>query len=268
MTMLMSMLEVMRITWIWTECKMKSKDFRMKLEVTKTNLILIALVIILTAWILIARNFSQSTVVDPTYVNKIDSLNNVIFDYKNKQLTLDKKILDFELSVKQLDYKIDSAENKIIEIRNYYDKKIKNAILTQSSFENFKFEPFRNFFSGITIILPWGNLLKYISECDKEFFSKLNSMLRESSECLIIFGYEEDLESSQTQRLQLPELNEEYIEKLKNLYENLPEFVLIKFNKISNTDINKIDSSWAKKLTFGKSRPYFEILLKKSLTKH
>ena len=99
----------------------------MKIEVTKTNLILIALVIILTAWILIARNFSQSTVVDPTYVNKIDSLNNVIFDYKNKQLTLDKKILDFELSVKQLDYKIDSAENKIIEIRNYYDKKIKNA---------------------------------------------------------------------------------------------------------------------------------------------
>lgn len=99
----------------------------MKLEVTKTNLILILLVIILAAWILIARNFSQKPVHNPSYTNKIDSLNNVIFDYKNKQLTLDKKIINFELDVKRLDYQIDSAENKIIEIRNYYDKKIKNA---------------------------------------------------------------------------------------------------------------------------------------------
>jgi len=168
----------------------------------------------------------------------------------------------------KLYFGIDPAKNIELYQREINRKKIKNATLLQTSFENFKIEPFTDFFSGITVILPWGNLLKYISECNTEFFSKLSYILQESSECLIIFGYEEDLESSQTQRLQLPELNEEYIEKLKNLYENLPEFVLIKFNKISNTDINKIDSSWAKKLTFGKSRPYYEILLKKSLTKH
>lgn len=159
---------------------------------------------------------------------------------------------------------IDPAKNIEQYQREINRKKIKNAILLQTSFENFKIEPFTDFFSGITVILPWGNLLKYVSECNAEFFSKLSSILKESSECLIVFGYEEELESSQTQRLQLPELNEEYIEKLKNLYENLPEFVLIKFNKISNNEINKVDSSWAKKLTFGRNRPYFKILLKKS----
>jgi predicted nucleic acid-binding Zn-ribbon protein len=98
----------------------------MKIEVTKTNLILAAIAVILLGYILITRNFSKTVVDNSAYVHKIDSLNSVILDYRTKQLDLDKKIASYELDIKRLDFQIDSAENKIIEIRHYYDKKIKD----------------------------------------------------------------------------------------------------------------------------------------------
>jgi peptidoglycan hydrolase CwlO-like protein len=60
------------------------------------------------------------------YQHTIDSLDNVILNYKRDQLELDKKIAGYELDIRRLDFQIDSAENKIIEIRNYYATQIKN----------------------------------------------------------------------------------------------------------------------------------------------
>ena len=97
----------------------------MQLEVTKAN-ILAAIAIILLGYILITRNFSKTAVDNTAYIHKIDSLNSVILDYKTKQLNLNKKIASYELDIKRLDFQIDSAKNKIIEIRHFYDKKIKN----------------------------------------------------------------------------------------------------------------------------------------------
>lgn len=99
----------------------------MKFEVTKTNMVLAAVVILLLSYILITRNYSNTTVEDPKYKSQIDSLNTVILDFKNKQLDLDKKIANYELDIRRLDFQIDSAENKIIEIRNYYGEKIKTV---------------------------------------------------------------------------------------------------------------------------------------------
>jgi site-specific recombinase XerD len=99
----------------------------MKIEVTKTNLVLGIVIVFLIGYILIVRNFSKTTIDDSKYRNQIDSLNNVLLEYKNKQLDLDKKIANYELDIRKLDFQIDSAENKIIEIRNYYGERIKNV---------------------------------------------------------------------------------------------------------------------------------------------
>lgn len=61
------------------------------------------------------------------YQHTIDSLDNVILNYKRDQLELDKKIAGYELDIRRLDLQIDSAENKIIEVRNYYAERIKNV---------------------------------------------------------------------------------------------------------------------------------------------
>jgi peptidoglycan hydrolase CwlO-like protein len=59
------------------------------------------------------------------YQHTIDSLNTSILNYRTTQLELDKKIAGYELDIRRLDFQIDSAENKIIEIRNYYGERIK-----------------------------------------------------------------------------------------------------------------------------------------------
>jgi len=162
---------------------------------------------------------------------------------------------------------IDPAKNIEIYQREINRKKVKNAVLLQTSVENFDFHKYRDFFSGITIILPWGNLLKYVSECNGTFFANISLILKSESECLIIFGYDEELETSETKRLNLPELNQQNLEELKKSYNNLSDFDLLQFNKLNSVDVKKINSTWAKKLTFNNNvlgrRPYFEIVLKK-----
>jgi hypothetical protein len=98
----------------------------MKLEVTKTNLILAAVILLLLGYILITRKTNDS-VVDLKYKTEIDSLNQAILKYQQHQLVLDKKISDKELVIKELDHEIDSAKQAIIQERKYYGEKIKNA---------------------------------------------------------------------------------------------------------------------------------------------
>jgi peptidoglycan hydrolase CwlO-like protein len=99
----------------------------MKIEVTKINLVLAAVIVLLFIYIIIARNFSNPVVDNSKYEAKIDSLDNVILDYRKQQLDLDKKIAGYEIDIRRLDFQIDSAENKIIEIRNYYGQRIKTV---------------------------------------------------------------------------------------------------------------------------------------------
>lgn len=101
----------------------------MKIEVTKTNLVLGIVIVFLIGYILIVRNFSKPTADDSKYkyMQQIDSLNNAIIGYRNKQLELDTKIANYQLDIRRLDFQIDSANNKIIEIRNYYGKRIKDV---------------------------------------------------------------------------------------------------------------------------------------------
>ena len=114
-------LETMQTILTWSETHSK-----MKLEVTKTNLILAAVILLLLGYILITRKTNDS-VVDLKYKTEIDSLNQAILKYQQHQLVLDKKISDKELVIKELDHEIDSAKQAIIQERKYYGEKIKNA---------------------------------------------------------------------------------------------------------------------------------------------
>jgi len=99
----------------------------MKLEVTKTNMILAAVILLLLGYIIVTSTTSNVSVKDPIYENKIDSLNRAIADYQKQQLVLDGKISNYELDIKKLDNEIDSTKQVIIDQRKYYGNKIKNA---------------------------------------------------------------------------------------------------------------------------------------------
>jgi len=98
----------------------------MKIEVTKTNLILAAVIIVLLGYVIFTHR-STSTVNDLKYRTEIDSLSRVILKHQQHQLVLDGKILNYELDIKRLDREIDSTKQVIIDQRKYYGDKIKNA---------------------------------------------------------------------------------------------------------------------------------------------
>lgn len=98
----------------------------MKIEVTKTNLILAAVILILTVYIAVTSR-SHTPTNDLKYKTEIDSLNRAISKYQQHQLVLDRKISDYELDINKLDREIDSAKQVIIDQRKYYGDKIKNA---------------------------------------------------------------------------------------------------------------------------------------------
>jgi 16S rRNA (adenine(1408)-N(1))-methyltransferase len=196
-------------------------------------------------------------------------------DYNLKAQNYEKKILDIGTGDGRFVYKsalenpnnlyigIDPASNLKEYQREINRKKLQNAILINSSIENFKPE-IKSYFNEINIILPWGNLLKYVVMVENDFFNKLGGFLEKDGLVEIIFGFNEELEERETKRLNLKELTENQINYIKQKYQNLNEFILNEFRIISNKELKSLETTWAKKLTFGAKRKYLKIKLKKT----
>jgi 16S rRNA (adenine(1408)-N(1))-methyltransferase len=157
---------------------------------------------------------------------------------------------------------IDPAKNLEDYQRQINRKRLKNAQLIQSSIENYD-PKVENFFDEISIILPWGNLLKYCVTVDKDFFQRISRWLKPGGELKVIFGFNEELEEKETKRLNLRDLNEKEVEFLKENYSTLPNLQMTKFENVFYLDLETIETTWAKKLKFGANRNYFTISLKK-----
>ena len=157
---------------------------------------------------------------------------------------------------------IDPAKNIEEYQREINRKRLKNVQLIQSSIENYNPE-YRDFFDEISIILPWGNLLKYCVTVDQDFFKNIALWLKPTGEIKIIFGFNEELEEKVTKKLNLRNLNEKEVEFLKQSYSNLEGLKMIEFENVFYLDLETIQSTWAKKLKFGADRSYFSITLKK-----
>lgn len=157
---------------------------------------------------------------------------------------------------------IDPAKNIEDYQREINRKRLKNAVLIQSSIENYN-PDFKDFFDEISIILPWGNLLKYCVTVDLSFFEKISNWLKNDGTIKIIFGFNEELEEKQTKKLNLKNLNDKEVEFLKENYSKIPNLQLISFENVFYLDLETVETTWAKKLKHGADRSYFSIILKK-----
>jgi 16S rRNA (adenine(1408)-N(1))-methyltransferase len=195
-------------------------------------------------------------------------------DYNLKDQKFEKNFLDIGTGDGRFIYKsalknrnflyigIDPASNLKEYQREINRKRLNNGLLINSSIENFN-PVVSEYFDQISIILPWGNLLKYTATCDAEFFAKLNHWLKSSGTIEIIFGFNEELEEKETKRLNLKELDERELEYLKGLYSNLKNYKLETFQTVPYKNLENFETTWAKKLSFGAKRKYIYIQLKK-----
>lgn len=150
-------------------------------------------------------------------------------------------------------------------------KRLNNVLFILGSIEQLPSE-LKNIADKVFIILPWGSLLESIIKPNKDNIDNILSLLKEKGmkedkkmekekkleeKIEIIFGYAGELEQRETKRLDLPNLSEEYIKE-----EIIPMFKLeYKLKRLEKEDLRDIDTTWGKKLTFGRERPLFKLVL-------
>lgn len=159
---------------------------------------------------------------------------------------------------------VDPSEKQL----QIYSKKINkhkliNAKLLIGSIENPPKE-LKQMADVLYIFLPWGTLLQHIVNPTKESVKKIAYFLKKTATIEILLGYNLETEPGESLRLGLPELNKSYLLNviIKEFEQN--GFKLISLEKIEKTQLSSIETTWGKKLSFGKDRPLFLIKLEYS----
>lgn len=157
---------------------------------------------------------------------------------------------------------LDPAEKQLeIYSRKSNKKKLNNCIFIVGSIDNLPRELF-SFIDEIYITLPWGTLLENVVKTDSDLVQKIYRLLKETGTFEIIFGYLSDLEPSETKRLNLPD-TKEGLDINQVLIPLKTYFDIEEMKVLDKRDLGKLETTWAKKLKFGKNRTIFKIVMKK-----
>lgn len=157
---------------------------------------------------------------------------------------------------------LDPAEKQIqIYSKKANRRRLKNALYILGSLENLPEELYSTV-DKIFVNLPWGTLLEKIVKSNEIYTKELSKILKRDGEIEIIFGYVPELEPSETERLGLPKIeNESDVLKAFSTFKKI--FEVVEMKRLVKEDLDKIETTWAKKLKFGKDRFIYKIVLKK-----
>ena len=157
---------------------------------------------------------------------------------------------------------LDPAEKQIqIYSKKSNRRRLKNALYVIGSLENLPDELYSTV-DKIFINLPWGTLLEKIVKSNETYIRELSTILKKDGEIEIIFGYLPELEPSETERLDLPVIeNESDVLKAFSTFKKI--FEVIEMKRLLKDELEKIETTWAKKLKFGKDRFIYKIVLRK-----
>lgn len=138
-----------------------------------------------------------------------------------------------------------------------------NALYVLGSIEIFPEELYR-LADHVKIILPWGSLLQALVSPRIEEISKLYKLLKDIGDLEMVFGYSQEAEPSEVERLQLNKLDLDYLRETV-----VPMFIEVGFtsatlSNLEKSELNNFESTWSKKLRFGQDRPLFHLKLNKT----
>ncbi len=138
-----------------------------------------------------------------------------------------------------------------------------NVLFVKSAIEDLPGE-----FSGaadeIHIHFLWGSLLKFVVCGDSEILENLHRIC--APECLleIIFGIDETRDKSEIERLALPEITAESLEKTLIPKYAAAGFKVLKKGELTISDWSKIETSWARKLRENSARKVISLIFQAS----
>lgn len=143
-------------------------------------------------------------------------------------------------------------------IRKANRERLNNLEFLPASIENLPAE-LSEHADEVYVNFPWGSLLAGIAKGEKGIAESLSRILKSGGTLFVTFGYSEDAEPGETERLEIPNLSESQLQQ-----EVIPVFESagLKLNKtqsLGKKEIFEMESSWAKKLTFGRERQIFRL---------
>jgi hypothetical protein len=111
----------------------------------------------------------------------------------------------------------------------------------------------------LTVLLPWGSLLRAVARPEPEAIVRLAAVCRDGAEVRIVFGYSHDADPA-ADALDLPPLGgATALDDLKCAYREAGFAVSPRY--LSIDDVALLPTTWAKKLAYsGKRRAFIEIL--------
>lgn len=114
----------------------------------------------------------------------------------------------------------------------------------------------------IFINLPWGSLRDGIVKGEPGVLKSINKIAKADASLDICISYCNFYEKQVIKERELPALSISYFsEKLKYIYKNYG-ISINKVSVLSNEDLKKIDTKWAKKLGYGREREIFYLSCK------
>ncbi len=106
----------------------------------------------------------------------------------------------------------------------------------------------------VTVILPWGSLLKTVAAPDMDSLRHVASLCRAEATLEIVFSYDKRRDAKLGFPLGIAGLDEQHVlATLPRLYEQAG-FGMVAVDKLPQRELVSYETTWAKRLAFGRSR--------------
>lgn len=137
---------------------------------------------------------------------------------------------------------------------------LKNCMFVVASIEHLPRE-LSKIADEIFVINPWGTLLSYTVNADKDALTALKKLSKKNTKITMYFNYSSKYEPQSMKQFNVVDMSEEFIEgKFKKHYKQF-EFHLLSYQKLSNLDFENISATWSKRLSEKRERIVWEIVL-------
>lgn len=122
-------------------------------------------------------------------------------------------------------------------------------------------EDLHNSVNQVFINFPWGSLLKAVVNVEEDAWKSIKNICQNGALVDIVFGYDSHVDLSEKERLTIPSLSIDHIQR--KMFPSLRElgFLMVEFEALSGKELQNFPSLWAKRLGQRLDRKYYHLRL-------
>lgn len=111
----------------------------------------------------------------------------------------------------------------------------------------------------VTVYFPWGSLLESIVKPIPSSIAQIRAIAVDNADFTFITTYHDSYEGAEIEKRGLPELSSEYFDGAYRTVMQSEGFRIADIRELSADDVMQLGTQWAKRLSTGRARHYFQI---------